>query len=126
MSAADGPGVVAQQEQGQPVSEHYPHLTVQHVEFSLFEPDWQVAQVRYDYTAKLTDNELDTAHLVQVALRYDSGDEWDEIPCESIDLTARIAKRLLTNDRVWFYDRGMMSWRQTEFGDLLRRSLQSN
>lgn len=104
----------------------YPYLPRQEVKFSLFEPDWQVAQTRFDYVVRMTDSEIDSAHLMQVALRYEAEDLWDEIPCEAIDLTAKIAQRLLRDSLVWFRDEGRETWRQIEFGDLLRRETQRN
>jgi hypothetical protein len=101
-------------------------LPLQHITFSLFEPNWQFAQTRYDCQAGMTGDVLSFANLVQVAIRYDASDEWDEIPCETIELTDRIRLRLQRDPLVWFLDECRLTWRQIEFGDLLRRQTQVN
>jgi len=101
---------------------NYPTLPRLTVEFSLFD---SAGEVRCDYRAKLTDSEIDRVVLYQVAILLPDG-EWDEVPCDPISMTRSINLRFLNDDSVWFYDRSLMRWRESEFGDLCRRVMQCN
>lgn len=100
----------------------YPTLPRLTVEFSLFD---SVGEVRCDYRARLTDSEIDRVMLYQVAILLPDG-TWDEVPCDPVSMTRIINLRFLTDDSVWSYDRSLMRWRESAFGDLCRRVMRCN